>query len=444
MGQSEPPEAQERTTNRVYWPWVGVLTALYLILACCYLAWAPVLGGPDEDAHWQYVRVLREQRRLPVLPRLAGPTDHDRVADQAQHPPLYYAVIAAVSCLYPQLDDTRAPRQMKLVSVLMGVATILATALLARRLWPDDPGAALGAAGLVALLPNVTYLTALINNTAGSLLGSALALLALERALRAPGLPWRPWALVGLATGLAMLAKVTAVWLVPTVVLALVLKAAAERRPSGAAVTAATATLLPVAALVGTWLLRNVLDFGEIMPERVVDRRYAPLGFMVMLFDSFALKLLLWVMAVSIPLSMVAPWWVLRTGVSHGVGMALLGVVMLPALWGGILAVRRVHGRFFGHLSPRRMVLVACVVAGIAAWGVATQAVLHDWNAGLHAGRYAVEAAPALGLLWAAGLTHAFPRTGVRNLAILAGLGAILAMNVATCLFLLRFFGGQT
>lgn len=442
MGQSEPPEAQERAANRVYWPWVGVLTALYLLLAGCYVVWAPALGGPDEDAHWQYVRVLREQRRLPVLPRLAAPADRDRIADQAQHPPLYYAMMAAVSCLYPRLDDRHAPRGMKLLSVLMGLGTVLATALLARRLWPDDTVAALGAAGFVALLPNVTYLTALINNTAGSLFGSALTLVALEWAVRAPDLPARRWAVVGLVAGLAMLAKVTALWLVPAVALALVLKATAERWPLRATAVAGAAVFLPITALVGTWVVRNVLDFGEIMPERVLDRRYAPLGLMVMLFDTFALKLLLWVMTVSIPLSMVSPWWVLRTGVSHEVGMALVGLVMLPALYGGIRAVGRVRGRFLGCLTPRRITLAGCVAGGIAAWGVAIQAVLHDWSAGLCAGRYAVEAAPALGLLWAAGISHASGPTAVRNLIILAGLGVILALNGATCLFLLRFFAG--
>lgn len=444
MLQSELPETQDRPGGRAYWPGVSVLAALYLALAGTYAARLPVLGGPDEAAHWQYVRVLREQVRLPVLPRLAGPGDSGRVADQAQHPPLYYAVLAAVSYAYTELDDTRAPRLLKLVSVLMGLGTVLAMALMARRLWPTDAPAALGAVGLVALLPNVAYLNALLNNTAGALLGSALALLALERALSSPGLPWRRWGLVGLVTGLAVLAKVTAIWLLPTMAVALVLKVLAERRPRCDAVIAVAAALIPVVAIVGSWLTRNVLDFGELMPERVLDRRYAPLGLMVLLFDTFALKLLLWVMTVSIPLSMVSPWWVLRTGVSHGAGMALLAVAMLPALGGGIMGMWGVRGRFLDHLTPRCMVLAACLVGGVAAWVVAMQAVLHDWSAGLYAGRYAIEAAPALGLLWAAGLTHACRRTAVRSGIIAAGLAVLLAANVATCLFLLRFFGGQT
>jgi hypothetical protein len=307
MGQTAALESQGPRPDRGYWPAVGALAAVYLALACSYAWRLPVLGGPDEAAHWEYVRVVRGQWRLPVLPRLAAPGG-PRTADQAQHPPLYYVTTALVSYVFADPDDPACPRALKFLSVLMGLGTVLAMALLARRLWPHDTATAVAAVGVVALLPNVSYMTALLSNTAGSLLGSALALLALERALSRPGFPWPRWLLVGLAVGLAMLAKITAIWLLPTVAAGLLLKLVSERPPWG---------------------------FGELMPERVLGRRYMPDGVLILLFQPSVLPLLLWVVYINVPLSMVSPWWVLRTTVQYWQALPPLVLFLAPAAVGG-------------------------------------------------------------------------------------------------------------
>jgi hypothetical protein len=74
-------------------PWVlGLILAVYFVLAGVYALVTPIFEAPDEPAHFEYVRYIALHRALPVEPRPAFP-DHIQTAG---HPPLYYALGALV------------------------------------------------------------------------------------------------------------------------------------------------------------------------------------------------------------------------------------------------------------------------------------------------------------------------------------------------------------
>lgn len=431
---------------RSYWPAVAVIALTYLVLGTLNIARLPAINGPDEGDHLQYVKVLRDQCQLPVLPRFVQPGQEALSAEQAQHPPLYYAILAGASYALPPLETPFTQRALKFLSLLMGLGGLWALALCARRLWPEDLLTALGATASLAFLPMFWVMTSLINNSAGSLLASGLALLALQRALSDEQIRPGRWFWAGLVVALGMMMKITAAWLVPVVAVAIWARWRREPERAWRRVWAMVwPVALPLLVMVGGWLLRNLMCFSEIMPERVLGRQYLPAGIFTLLFmepaeASFAGRLLLFVFFVTIPLSLVTPFWLLRTAMTHWLAYAVFLAYTLPALLALLVQGVRRRVELLAQPSGRQGLLLACLPGVLAAWIIALTAVMHDWNTGLYAGRYMVDAAPACALLWAAGMQKLLPAPKTRLVGLIVWLGALLAVSVWVHAFMFRFF----
>jgi 4-amino-4-deoxy-L-arabinose transferase-like glycosyltransferase len=429
-----PDEAGPR--RRLFIPGVALLTLIYLSLALANIVRLPPLRGPDESDHLAYVQVLRSQHAMPLLPRFTAPDD-PRVAEQAQHPPLYYAVLAAASTVLPDLHTVAGQRALKLVSVLMGLVGLLAFAVCARETWPDDDTTALAAVGFVAVMPLYWVMTSHINNTAGSLAASGVALLLLRRALADEPQPGR-WLALGLTAALGMLAKITAAWLVPVIVVALWLQA--RRHGGRVALRLVLPALAPMVLLVGVWLTYNWFSFGELMPQRVLGREYLPLGFMTVFFQPFAAKVLLHAVLVKIPLTAFTPFWLMADAVRPRAALIVLAAFLAPPLLAAMTGAWRRRGRHLTGRGPRHALLLACAVSIPAAWFIAIEAVLHDWNTGLYAGRYAVDALPAVALLFAAGMKELLPWPRVRAAGVGLWLLALLCLALLIHCYMVAFF----
>ncbi len=417
---------------------VGALLLLYLAFAFLNIFRLPPLNGPDEGDHLQYVKVLREQRNMPVLPRFTTPND-PRCAEQAQHPPLYYILLAFASYVVPDYDTPAGQRALKFVSVFLGLLGLAAVASCARRLWPDDEATALAAVGFLALLPMYWMMTSLINNSAGSLAASGLTLMFIQRALtEADSLSSRSefsvWLTIGIIAGLGIITKMTAVWLVPVILVALWLYG----RKSGRRLKPALACLSPIMLFAGVWLAYNWLSFGELLPERVLNRRLLPLGFFTIVFHPQAQQLLLFVMLSVFPLTMLTPFWLLAPYYSTKAGWAVLLIFLGPPVLAGLYALGRHRRALWEKPTSRQSFLLACLAGLPAAWLISLQAVLHDWNAGICPGRYAVEATPALAFLIAAGMRRLWPAR-LRMRAVVIWLTGILGLSIWMHLYMARF-----
>ncbi|MEN6641129.1 MAG: glycosyltransferase family 39 protein [Armatimonadia bacterium] len=431
---------------RLYWPLVACIAVIYLALGTLNIVRLPAINGPDEGAHLQYVQVLRDQHRLPVLPRFVQPGQEALAAEQAQHPPLYYAILAGASYVLPPLETTFTQRAFKFLSLLMGLGGLWALAVCARRLWPEDLLTGLAATASLAFLPMFWVMTSLINNSAGSLLASGVALLLLQKALGNEEIRPRQWFWAGLVVALGMMMKITAAWLVPVLVVAIWARWRREpERKWRQLWSMVWPVALPLLVIVGGWLLRNQISFGEIMPERVLKREYLPAGILTLLFmepseAAYAGKLLLFVFFVTIPLSLVTPYWLLRTAMTHAQAYTMFLVYMLPALGALILEGVRRRRELLAQPTARQGLLLACLPGVLAGWVIALTAVMHDWNTGLYAGRYMVDAAPACALLWAAGMQKLLPAPRARLVGLIVWLGALLAVSVWVHGFMFRFF----
>jgi 4-amino-4-deoxy-L-arabinose transferase-like glycosyltransferase len=240
-----PPQVlawRERHLDRAL---LGALVAVFAGFAVAYTRITPLGASPDELSHLHYITGIADHARLPP----AGEPER-------QQPPLYYLLGAVVAKVTG--DDARL---IRLLSVALGVLTILTVFLVARRLFPMRPYLAIGATALVALLPEAQYLAGAINDDNLAWLAGALLVLAGVVVMQSLVLTTRLALGAGLAVALAVLAKET-VWALAVLLLVIV----AVRFWRRLRVVQVAAVVLPTVVLDGWWFVRNAVAFGSPLP----------------------------------------------------------------------------------------------------------------------------------------------------------------------------------
>jgi 4-amino-4-deoxy-L-arabinose transferase-like glycosyltransferase len=252
-----------------------LLAASFVLFATWSLV-VPINEAPDELAHWQYARYLRDHWRLP---------QYAPGFEEANSPPLAYALFAPLATdssssdvlLARRPDGTwwsMAPprtflntdqdflhfwrqRLARLVACAISVVTVLFV-------WragvvAGGPAVGLLAALFVALLPMFAFRAGHVSNDA--LLGcfAAIATWGMVRHVREP-FTWRVALLSSAAVGLAYMSKISAIALVPPFALALL---AAEPAATWRVRAWRLSALALAGAIVGPWSIRNVVLYGD-------------------------------------------------------------------------------------------------------------------------------------------------------------------------------------
>jgi 4-amino-4-deoxy-L-arabinose transferase-like glycosyltransferase len=233
---------RDRHLDRVM---LGTVIVIFTGFATAYTRITPIGASPDELSHLHYITGISDHFRLPPASE-----------PERQQPPLYYLLGAVVAKLTG--DDARL---IRLLSVALGVLTILTVYAVARRLFPLRPGLAVGAAALVALLPEAQYLAGGINDDNLAWLAGALLVLAGVIVMQSKALTPRLALGVGLAVALAVLAKET-VWVLAALLIVLVV----VRRGRELRAVHVAALLVPTIVLAGWWFVRNAVAFGSPLP----------------------------------------------------------------------------------------------------------------------------------------------------------------------------------
>ena len=238
----------------------GLILLAYLAIGTLYAVHTPAWQVPDEPAHYNYIRALVETGRLPVL----QPGDYDQSylmelnargfpADMAvdtlryegHQPPLYYLLATPLFVV-----SGGSLLLLRLLSLVLGGATVLFAGLCAQALFPGNSAVALAVAGFVAFLPQRLAMMAAVNNDALAEMLMALGLWLLMRRRAA-------W-LAGIVIGLAVLTKATVYVLVPLAVFALLLRARRGRWNWHELWQLMT----PILLLGALWWGRNLLVYG--------------------------------------------------------------------------------------------------------------------------------------------------------------------------------------
>lgn len=273
------------------WILFGILI-IYLALAVGFSS-GPIFEGPDEIDHYGYGYYLLHHRKLP--------NPYELPKGEYHQPPLYYSIVAPIVGLagdadpepyreranpffghlfgvlgndnknvylherqerFPYQDNNlaRTVHITRLVSVTMGLCTVIASYTTYSALWPDRPDRRLLGTAMVAFMPQFVYLSGYITNDILLVLLATLTLLLTVQQI-CSGPTWQKSLLLGLVLGAAQLVKVNAAVLVVPVGLAIIL----DRRLWRYAPVIAGAALI----VSGWWFARNILLYGDLTGMQV-------------------------------------------------------------------------------------------------------------------------------------------------------------------------------
>ncbi len=372
---------------------------LYLTVTILYSLTVPIFETPDANGHYAYIHELTEGRGLPVQGEPSG----SRVTGYvASHPPLYYALCAALSWWVPDDVDFedwawRNPHQTmgdpdrtanknilvhtsaeefpwrgtpltmhiaRLVSTLLGALAVAATYAIALELFPQRRWLALGATSLVAFNPMFVFTGARVSNDAAV---AAFASLSIWGAVRlvVKDLSRRGLVLTGTALGLAVLSKLSGLVLAPVVALALLVNSLHrwdERSEESwqqklSALMGRWALVgLTVLAVTGWWFARNVVLYDELMGveawlSHTATVRSDPIGVLDVVRELSGLEKSYWAMFgwfnVAVAPWMYRFWWVLVRAAFLALGLVVVDQVSSRRLtrrvqWGLVILVAAV------------------------------------------------------------------------------------------------------
>ena len=237
--------------------WIGLLA---FVAAWGFLfSLIQPLGGPgDEDAHIRYVRFLADEGRLPEWRAEGG----GEAGYESQHPPLYYAAAALVYSLTGPLPEHWRWYALRWLSLALGIALFAVARAFALDYFHDRFRPAFAATAAFMLMPTTLLHISYVNVDLASVLWCSIVLWMAVRVARGEASP-RDRVALAAAFGLGLLTKLTALGMLPAVVLAYVWdpRVAAGKEREQRLVRAAL-TLLGAAAIAGWWYARNSWLYG--------------------------------------------------------------------------------------------------------------------------------------------------------------------------------------
>lgn len=295
-------------------PVIWAIVVMFAALLVIYSTLFPPYRAPDESHHMDMVLAARYEQwrsdqegrqvssrimesfgparfvRLEVTPLAAddapprssrpsfddfGPTESTPYTNAAwAHPPLYYAASAAVwvltTAVMPFAFDWSFAHDISFLRLLNAV-TVTPLPLLAyltiRRLWADQPAAAVAGAAATLTIPQLTHMGSVVSNDPPLILAGGILTYLTTRVLTGDD-RWRAAAWIGAVAGLALLIKGFSLVMLPWVVLAYTVAALKRRHPLRLMeALGRIAVALGVAfVLGGWWWLRNLLTLGTIQP----------------------------------------------------------------------------------------------------------------------------------------------------------------------------------
>ncbi|GAB4350115.1 MAG: hypothetical protein Kow0099_33500 [Candidatus Abyssubacteria bacterium] len=290
----------------------------FVAASVSYSVVIPVFESQDEVNHFQFIKYLANEARLPDY------HDFDELASagaEAIQTPLYYAFQALLLRLsgnhhidfefapnpfrcdgiaaihyhnqpgeeFPYSGKFRMLHLLRLTNVAAGVLVLFVVykSLLHIPFLTED--VRLAAVAFVALIPQFTYLCGTLNNDAFSILFASLTLLFLMRFMHDPGASTKYVALVAVSVGAAILSKQMTLSFLPACYLATLYRGPARRRIVNTLVLTGV-----LAVVIGWYYARNWLLFDDPFSTKTLElvapnlvQRKSPSQLGVYLFDHF-------------------------------------------------------------------------------------------------------------------------------------------------------------
>ncbi len=448
----DSPTLSARIERRI----VIALLGLYLIFALSFST-APIFEGAEEIEHYRFVRIMAAEGALP--------NPFEQRGEQLHQAPLYYFLTAPIMLAvddpdFERIDAALNPftgtaisvpgndnkndflhsrsesfpytgsgtaltaHLMRLVSVALGLGTVLAAYGIFRVLWPRRPDLRLAALGFVTFMPHFVQVSATINNDVALWFTLTFSLWLVLRQQR-DGWTWRRSAMLGVALGLALLSKVNAAFLVFPVGAAVLMDLRRSWRHA--------ALILAIVILVaGWWYIRNLALYGDPTGMRALFEASQPNEAIRQgaLAPEIGLRRL--------PFAYITFWAGLCDGrITPGRGIAtffnvLTGLMLVGLVVWTVKAVRRTRQGAVDRAALRQAVMLA--VFGVAWLLALLYYASRAWNGAQ--GRYLVGGVA----LWGAIFALAVDAFAPRRLRLPAALGGAAVLGIVAAVALYGYF----
>ena len=428
--------------------WKFVLTA-YLIIGLLYAVNTPPWQVPDEPAHYNYVKYLAENYRLPVLQmgdyphhyleeikarRFPPEMSIEPLRYEFHQPPLYYSLAAVV---YKLFAGRLLP--LRLLSVLLGCCLLWVAYRIAKEIFPGDEALALGATAFVAFVPMHIAITAAVNNDTLAELILAVILWMLVRYVKASppelggtegGRAEGMGRFVGLGVlmGLGLLTKITTLVALPLTLVAIIAKGRwlEQDQKSNFAqryLFPVTCFLFLTCLLTHPWFVRNVSVYGGLdilgmqRHDAIVVDQPRTAEWLAQLGATGLVKEFI--------LTTFKSFWAIFGWMGILVDQRIyLMLALLCAVVGlGLALFFATNYTNFTNLSQKRMAL------GLLALSALLTLLSYFWynlKFVQHQGRYLFPAQVPLGLAFALGLREILARDNAKAVALLFLAGALI------------------
>jgi hypothetical protein len=283
--------AVRRRERDLLWLGVGGAILMFVMLAMPWVFRVSVYQPPDEASHVAYARELSHGRLPTIDSPIPGDDDarlaavlRDRDARHrtiwtANHPPLYYALVAVPLRIGTDTGQPiRGVLAARLLSVGLSALGLIALAYVVLQLAPSRPQLAVAATGFVALLPTFIAISARVYNDSLAFL-TTTATLAAAAAFVIRGPSAARLAAVAATAGFAAMTRASGLLVVGVAELAVLVgvlragESSAWRRLWRAAVWMAMAGAV-VVAVAGWFYLRNLTLYGDLTGSAALLHRF--------------------------------------------------------------------------------------------------------------------------------------------------------------------------
>lgn len=400
--------------------------AFHLVLAGIYVVLLPLWGAvPDEPLHYSHVKYVAEHWKLPIIEdAFRDLKEYYFVADPAgtaQHGPLYYWPAALIYRATMSLTLTQQQYVLRLWSVFLGLLMIIFAWKAFCLLFPAQPLVSCASTLLLTLIPHRLMISAVIYNDIGAAAAATLAFWLLIRAAMSDNTA-RGWLWAGLGWGLAMLAKMAALVIIPAGLGVLFVRWRQKEMSLKQAAQYGLFYLLG-GLLLCSWLLaRNFYLYGELFPQEPKPPGY---GWLDVIFDP-TFGFAVWMTLRGYWLSL----WSQVGWLPQEAAPPLYGLLLLLTAITGLGLLAGVRGAYRGLNKAHCALLAGFFLTGLAAlYGAFHRTILVSFHSHEQMGKHAqAELVPFIALAAAAWRHWAGPRR--LPLILLAGAGIMFIFNM--------------
>ncbi|MCX8053238.1 MAG: DUF2142 domain-containing protein [Armatimonadetes bacterium] len=185
-----------------------LILGLFAALSLSYSFATRLKYGPDEPAHYIYIRSLAVNYVPPPISHTETPTENSESTHEGHQPPLYYALMAIFFALLKSIGASGDIiwRVLRLLDIPIGLLWVCSVHALAREYFGDEPRA-LASTAFVAFIPTSSYMAGVINNEMLISLLFTASMLPILRYFRTGSITTQSAAFLGVLMGLSALTK---------------------------------------------------------------------------------------------------------------------------------------------------------------------------------------------------------------------------------------------